>query len=602
MFNKKSKFLITCADESTWVCTDKDVLFLGEWCRRYDRRHIWSKMDAVILDPYGLNNKTDDYHYIQGLKSQFVRYLADALNEFNQTDKSLRYWQIVLAQWPHRYISTLYNRYKTLELADKTYNISETSIVSSNQYEYVPGYADEFVWSLNSDRWNNRLYGEIIKCVYPGIKINIINQVTDKNNFFTGSVNNQKKQSNASSIMKEALYAMNRLAQSIPNTESVFIYGSYLPKKVLISLMLQLKQFPKLWFKDYYNKDGYKTNSIIREHLKSKINKDKHDPFQQVLYNLLYEYLPACYLEGHGDTVQQLPKLAWPQTPKYIFTSGSYSTDELFKVYTAENIEKGAKYFIGQHGNNFGTHKYAYEEDDCIEICDKFLTWGWKNENPKVSPLFNIKQNGTKRQGYNKHGGLLLIEMCIPQRFETYDIYPEHILYQQEQFALIAALNLSIRKLATVRLQKRVFNPPEWQDKLRWNDTYPDVTLCEGDERLSKLINECRLVIHSYDSTGILETLFHNIPTLAFWADGYDHLREDAIPFYELLEEAGIIHFSAESVALKINEIWPDISSWWHSDLVQEKRELFLLRLSKKEQMPARRLRKLFTNIDASNE
>lgn len=36
------RYLITTADERTWKF-DRPVLFLGEWCRLYDRRHVWQQ-------------------------------------------------------------------------------------------------------------------------------------------------------------------------------------------------------------------------------------------------------------------------------------------------------------------------------------------------------------------------------------------------------------------------------------------------------------------------------------------------------------------------------------------------------------------------------
>ena len=38
------KYLITTADEATWKFDEK-VVFLGEWCRLYNRKHIWKEMD-----------------------------------------------------------------------------------------------------------------------------------------------------------------------------------------------------------------------------------------------------------------------------------------------------------------------------------------------------------------------------------------------------------------------------------------------------------------------------------------------------------------------------------------------------------------------------
>ena len=48
------KYLITTADD-TWKFDEK-VVFLGEWCCLYNRKHIWKEMDFDVAKPYSLIN------------------------------------------------------------------------------------------------------------------------------------------------------------------------------------------------------------------------------------------------------------------------------------------------------------------------------------------------------------------------------------------------------------------------------------------------------------------------------------------------------------------------------------------------------------------
>ena len=68
----KKKYLITTADETTWIF-DQPVIFLGEWCRLYNRKHIWEAMDAVVAKPYGLGSlkKDTDYLIAKNLEKNF---------------------------------------------------------------------------------------------------------------------------------------------------------------------------------------------------------------------------------------------------------------------------------------------------------------------------------------------------------------------------------------------------------------------------------------------------------------------------------------------------------------------------------------------------
>ena len=68
-------FLITTADQRFWK-TDGKVLFLGQWCKLYDQRAAWEKLDSQTL-PYHWDDRErlyEDYLYLWDV---FERYLAE---------------------------------------------------------------------------------------------------------------------------------------------------------------------------------------------------------------------------------------------------------------------------------------------------------------------------------------------------------------------------------------------------------------------------------------------------------------------------------------------------------------------------------------------
>ena len=50
------------------------------------------------------------------------------------------------------------------------------------------------------------------------------------------------------------------------------------------------------------------------------------------------------------------------------------------------------------------------------------------------------------------------------------------------------------------------------------------------------------------------------------------------------------MHFSPESAAQKVNEIWDDVDGWWGQDDVQDARLKFIERYARIEPRPAKRL------------
>ena len=73
----KKRFLITTGDEATWKF-DQPVIFLGEWCRLYDRKHIWKNMDAKVANPYGLEitTKDKDDQRVKNLEQKFLEEIC----------------------------------------------------------------------------------------------------------------------------------------------------------------------------------------------------------------------------------------------------------------------------------------------------------------------------------------------------------------------------------------------------------------------------------------------------------------------------------------------------------------------------------------------
>jgi putative transferase (TIGR04331 family) len=103
--------------------------------------------------------------------------------------------------------------------------------------------------------------------------------------------------------------------------------------------------------------------------------------------------------------------------------------------------------------------------------------------------------------------------------------------------------------------------------------------------------------VFSYDSTGILEQLSRNFPTVAFWDGGLGHLIEEAKPYYKQLVDAKIIFFSPEEAAQHVNSIWEDIDSWWLGSEVQSAREQFVFRYARKDARPSKTLSQIIRSI-----
>ncbi|MDF1827358.1 MAG: LIC12162 family protein [Legionellaceae bacterium] len=581
-----SYHLVTSADERTWF-SEKPVLFLGKWCQSYNRQNIWKGMDAVLAEPYGFQKgqKKRDLAYVNEVSSQLLFELADELNVFHQTNYSVRFWNIVLGHWMQRCVEVIFNRYATVEQALNKYSIYGTTVIDTT-YNLATNDTQSFNTACSDDLWNHFLFSRIIKFL-GGVKINFISFKT------LGSFQIKQKNLRSSQLRSGVKYLFyllnNHVFPRFSKKTDAFIASSYLPKWEEIKLALFLGQAPQFWVSPALELVDF------QEELRHKINvkTEGYSGFELFLRQNLNELIPICYLEGFKQLMRQVQTLSWPQSPRFIFTSNRYDTDEIFKVWTACHALKGVPYFVGQHGNNFGTSIRSSNFPEML-TCDKFFSWGWSKPSSKFIPAFIFKSSGCNLFKSDPNGGLLLIEYRPPLRLEASDDSYAFSLYQEEQSTFVERLPDSIQQRLTVRLHS--YQTSHWAEEKRWRERHPSVSLDLGGKSIKKSIKESRLVVHSYDSTGLLETLASNVPTLCFWADGLEHLLPSARPFYQILRDVSIIVDTAEQAAQFIAMHWDDIEGWWRSEVVQLARESFCSEYARIERRGARKLKTLLSN------
>jgi putative transferase (TIGR04331 family) len=297
-------------------------------------------------------------------------------------------------------------------------------------------------------------------------------------------------------------------------------------------------------------------------------------------------------LEGFIKLEVVASEMKFPESPKFIFTSNSYFIDEVFKYWTAVKTEEGAKYIIGQHGSNFGTSRFfspSVEE----EICDTFLTWGWANNSLKFKRSFIFK-TVKKNLKSNPRGGLLLVQLPVDYRRNTWDTISQHFKYFEDQKIFISNLNESIRRNTVIRLHG-LYKTQKFREDLRWVEFDDNLELNYNRDSFFSLLSKSRLVVHSYDSTGFLESLALNVPTMAFWQTGFDHLVAEAKPYYQALVDVGILHLSSKSISEKINNEWADIELWWNRLDIQKVRNKFCEQYARQIKKPIQELNNLLT-------
>ena len=136
-----------------------------------------------------------------------------------------------------------------------------------------------------------------------------------------------------------------------------------------------------------------------------------------------------------------------------------------------------------------------------------------------------------------------------------------------------------------------------WCQKERWLKHFPQIKIESGHQPIHNLIKKSRLFISTYNATTYLESFTWNMPTIIFWNSNHWELRDDAIPYFELLKSVKIFHETPESAAKHMVEVWDDISAWWYSNEVQIIRKNFCEQYSWIPDKPLESLDSIFSSL-----
>src|SRR5437870_3002631 len=109
-------FLATTALSEFW--DDKEeILFLGSWCLRQDRRSSWSGLrHRVLPSPW---DDRDRFYKAAGMLDacgeQMLSLLADRLNTLHGIQAPPRYWRILIGPWLVHHLHVAYDRFIHLQ-------------------------------------------------------------------------------------------------------------------------------------------------------------------------------------------------------------------------------------------------------------------------------------------------------------------------------------------------------------------------------------------------------------------------------------------------------------------------------------------------------
>ena len=574
---------------------DQD-LFLGDWCLtnsellQQGQRYI--RVPEKELDLQARDNQT---LLVRELETKVLTVLSPTFNTLHSLDLSYHQWSIIIGPWLRQFLTTSYHRFMLIKNALETAHVTSFTTYLTSPISVTPIDTLQSAWMATDPVWSNNIDGLVLEVLsHHPTRYSVQRQVQPAPHsprvVIDHSTSSAIRRSKLRQAIRGVLGQVMRLGMRSGDT---VLIQTYLSRLALLQSFVYLHQFPVIPELLQLPQDapislGLDTDS--RTLVVNALTDLGDEPFERFLSTIIPLQLPTNLIEDFKFIYAQVKLWPLPTKPKRVITANAFTYDDFFKVWLSQKISTGSEYVVLQHGNNYGTHRWFNPGVEEL-TADRFITWGWEDGHDKNVAGFIVKPTYKARQKRNPKV-LLLSEYPSVFRRTIWDEDAEFRSYFTQQIEFVSSLNELPRGALVIRLHAESMRLDFGETEL-WRALDPQLRINEGSSPILELWANSRLVVHSYDSTGLLECLAANIPCIAFWQNGLQHTKDDCKTMYQLLVSAGIVHLSPESAAAHVNRHWDDTDAWWRSERTQEARREFAAVYARVSRNPGKDLVKL---------
>ena len=540
-------------------------LYLGKWC--FDKINDLKNVSVHKYHWSNLNKFETDSEILINYYEILIKKISQNLNKIHSENKDFKYWEKIVGPWLLYFITIIFDRYENIRNLDDKENI-KTFIPKYNIDDWIPLDFVDFEDMISRDDWNYYIYSVIIKATklinYEELNQKLIN----KKKYY------RKKSRFHEKIIKISIYKLFRLIpekfRDVSLVETSLKYYKYW------YLNLKLKKFPF----QYYIRENTENKHIDNKCRKNNIDDIyfiKENEFLKLLNKLIIQNMPIAYIESFKSNKARHIK-AFPKKPKFIFTSSAYFSNELFKIWIAEQSLNNQKIYISVHGGHHGTALFNLPGLMTEKIADKFFTWGW-SENilpaPKTSEL-KIRKNEYK---INKKDFKICFVVYNSNKFAsciTSSPTSSNFLdYLEDHEIFIKNLNKNILNHLTVRVKR--LNAGWDLIKYYKNLGVKQFSQLNKQDDLKDLVNKSSIFICGYDTTMSYELLTLNVPTIFFFNEKFWRLNKKTKEVFYKLKKVNLFFESPKEIAQFINgKNIETIYEWWNNKETQTIKNEFL--------------------------
>ena len=555
--------LATTALESTWG-ESEELLFLGEWCKRFERRAQWRSRPHKVVR-YHWDDRTKlrhDHQRLRGLHYELLFELARILGERHRLERPARYWQILLDPWLSRYVAVVFDRWECMRVAFEDHCISTTISLDCSRRSIVKDHVD-FIDSVSGDEWNHAIFGDILKfeyaeqCSIQLISSPLLRRQPLRISGLTVHPRNWKWR--VVSIFDQFL---GRLAR---NNAFAFVHP-YFPTLAYLQLCFRLRNFPSFYLREFeWLESQSQDDGVAVQHGRGEIALKRlpEDRFEAYLHSRIALDLPQVFWELFAALGQRCAGIA--ARPKAIFTANDHAHNDIFKRWAADKVHEGIPFVILEHGSGIPP---LFGAMDCEEeMADVKVTWSRPFRSKQVRLPANKFAGRRPRVALTRTPRLLVIGQEMPRY--AFDALSMPIGAQ----SLLAGYDYICRfHEALTEAPRRAFLVKPYAN-LGWNTQDRFIERLGAEKvsvgrNLASLLRHAKLAVCTYPQTTFSEAVSFDRPTILVYARAYWETVPQFEDLIEVLHDARLVFFDPETASAHVNTIWADPMAWWRSPKV----------------------------------
>jgi len=559
-------YLATTGISEIWNL-EKNLLLLGPWCLTAEKNKglLEGRKYCLVPSPWKPASRIKEaLDYCHNLYEQLMPQFSQNLNFVHQTRYPERYWRILIGPWLLQFIGVLYDRYKRIEKAMGIFPHLYTQALPRQRCRLAYSDTYDFYNKVNQDYYNLKLFSLAAYELCP-------------DNIIVKDYNSENKIHTRRYSLKRKLY--NRIAE---------VFDSFSKGSIVLADMYHLTHpdmfiigcktgFRRVRFIDFEPAEEKLLSNKYSSELRKKMKlKETADRFQSLLYKVLPEALPMCYMENYKFYKTSIDNISNTSSIRVVGSSVGWLFNERFKFFAAEVNSNEPKLNLEfQHGGGYGISLSSPVQLLALER-DIFYTWGWHSrKDDKFKPLPSPRLSRLKNTYSPRLDKVLFISTATPRylyRLHTTILADDMPKYFEDKRIFFQALPGEIKN-------KLLYRP--YPCDYGWKEIEIVKKICPNAKfllkgKLSKWMQKVKLAVIDHPHTSFIEALATNVPTILYWDHQAYLIKADSEKYFELLREAGIVYNNPKEAAQKAVEVFSNPLDWWSSEKIQKARNAFL--------------------------